>query len=105
MGRKAVFGSILLAGLLALPAAHAEGEPVSRVELMVSNCLTCHGAKGQGAGEMPEITDIRERRFVATLQDYKADEDPDATVMNRHAAAYTDEQIKAIAEYIYNQLN
>lgn len=105
MLRKAVLLSVPLAGLLALPAAHAEGEAVTRVELMVSNCLTCHGEKGKGAGEMPEISDIRKRRFVATLQDYKADEDPDATVMNRHAAAYTDEQIESIADYIYNELN
>jgi cytochrome c553 len=33
---------------------------------------------------------------------YKNDGDPDATVMNRHAAAYTADEIEAIAQYIAN---
>lgn len=86
-----------LAALLALPAAQAE--PITKGEVMANSCLTCHGGKGQGPGQMPAIKDFTEEGLVNKLTSFR-DEDTDATVMDRHAAGYTDEEIRAVAKHI-----
>ncbi|KPV40685.1 hypothetical protein AN478_05890 [Thiohalorhabdus denitrificans] len=93
----------LLTGLLALPAAQARAEaPITAGEVMGNNCLTCHGSKGQGPGSMPSIRDFTEEGLVNKMTSFREGRDDDATVMDRHAAGYTDEQIRAIAAYIAN---
>ncbi|MFP4560928.1 MAG: c-type cytochrome [Thiohalorhabdus sp.] len=92
-----------LAGLLALPVAHARAEgPISAGEVMGNSCLTCHGSKGQGPGSMPSIRDFTEEGLVNKLMTFREGRDEDATVMERHATGYSEEQIRAIAAYIAN---
>ncbi|MEF8793112.1 c-type cytochrome [Thiohalorhabdus sp.] len=90
--------SILAVGLLALPQAQAE--QISKGQIMANNCLSCHGSKGQGPGEMPSIQDYTEQGLINSMTSYRDDPDSDATVMNRHAAAYSDAEIRAIASHI-----
>ena len=67
---------------------------------LASNCFQCHGTNGyagelkiagQGAGGI--IDEFREMRS----------EDPGKNIMNVHARAYTDEEIRLIADYISKQ--
>jgi sulfide dehydrogenase cytochrome subunit len=97
--------ALLAAGLSfsAAPAAAEDG--VSRIEVMAKSCLACHGAQGQGPGHMPAINDFTAEGIANKLITYQQNDDPDATVMNRHAAAYTEDEIKAIAQYIANLSN
>ena len=90
--------SVLAAGLLVLPSAQAE--QIAKGQIMANSCLTCHGGKGQGPGEMPSINDFTEQGLINKLTSFKAGEEEDATVMDRHAAGYTDAEIRAIAKHI-----
>jgi cytochrome c553 len=102
MQRRPLIVSVFLAALLAAPAAHAQPEPVDRVQVMAHSCLACHGANGQGPGHMPSISDLTAEGIVNKLTTYRNDEDEDATVMNRHAPAYSEDELRAIAQYIAN---
>ena len=90
---------VCLAGLLAFTSVQAETGPIERGRVMADSCLTCHGSKGQGPGTMPAIRDLTEQGLINKLQSFR-DRETDATIMNRHAAGYTDEEIRAIAEHI-----
>ncbi len=91
---------IVLAGVLAGTAA-AQAE-ITRVEVMADSCLACHGAEAQGPGPMPAINDLTEQGIVNKLMTFREDEAKDATLMNRHAPAYSQDEIRAIAEHIAN---
>ena len=86
------------AGLLVLPAAQAE--PVTKGRIMASNCLTCHGSKGQGPGEMPSIRDFTEQGLINKLTSFREGREANATVMGRHARGYSDAEIRAIARHL-----
>jgi sulfide dehydrogenase cytochrome subunit len=68
---------------------------------MANSCLTCHGGKGQGPGSMPAIKDFTREGLVNKLTSFREGE-ADATVMDRHAAGYTDAEIRAVARHIAN---
>jgi len=87
------------AGLLALPAAHAESGAIDRGRVMADSCLTCHGSEGKGPGPMPSIAGLTKQGLINRMTAFR-DRDTDATIMNRHAAGYTDEEIRAIAAHI-----
>lgn len=94
--------ALIAAGLFVSAAQAAGDEGVSRVQVMANSCLACHGAQGQGPGHMPAINDLTAEGIFNKLQTYRTDKDSDATVMPRHARAYTDDEIRAIAQYIAN---
>jgi len=98
MTGKRVEVAVLAAGLMALPAAQAE--PISKGQIMANSCLTCHGSEGQGPGEMPSIRDLTEQGLINKLTSFREGREPDATVMDRHAAGYSDAEIRAIAKHI-----
>lgn len=100
MARRTRTWPFVLAGVLAgTTAAQAE---VTRVEVMADSCLACHGAQAQGPGPMPAINDLTEQGIVNKLMTFRKDEAADATLMNRHAPAYSREEIRAIAAHIAN---
>ena len=104
MARRGLAAAACLAAGLFTSAAHAAGdEGVSRVEVMAHSCLACHGAQGQGPGHMPGISDLTAAGIVNKMSTFKGDGESDATVMTRHAPAYTEDEIQAIAEYIANR--
>jgi cytochrome subunit of sulfide dehydrogenase len=79
-------------------AATAEAE-ISRGAVLASTCFTCHGTDGKSPGEMPSIYGVPAASLVKTLGDFKSGMRP-GTVMDRHAKGYSDEDIKAIADYL-----
>jgi cytochrome c553 len=102
----AALAAALGVGALAPGAAQAAGDGedsgVDRIEVMARSCLACHGGQGQGPGHMPAIDDRTAEGIANKLMTYRQDGDSDATVMPRHAAAYTEDEIRAIAQYIAN---
>jgi sulfide dehydrogenase cytochrome subunit len=100
--RQTAVAALVAAGLGVSAGQAAGAEGVTRVEVMAKSCLACHGAQGQGPGHMPAIKDFTAEGIVNKLMTYRRDGDPDATVMQRHAAGYTEDEIRAIAQYIAN---
>ena len=88
---------MLIAGIATLPlSATAE---VSRGQILASTCFACHGTDGKSPGAIPSIhgypAEVLERQLKGFRDGTRA-----ATVMNRHAKGYTDEDIKLLSEYL-----
>ncbi len=87
----------LTASLFCAGAAQAEG--VSRGALLASMCATCHGTDGTGAKPNPSINGMDVEDMIDAMQAFATKEE-DSSIMYRHAAGYTDEEIKEMAEYL-----
>ncbi len=72
-------------------AAGASGETIG------VTCNGCHGTDGNSQGAAPSIKGPAKNIEKAML-DFKNDKRP-ATIMNRIAKGYTDEEITAMAKY------
>ncbi len=89
-------GPLVAAGLLVGGGAAAAAPAV---ETITRNCVVCHGPKEAGQAEIPTLANYPAKKMVEMLQGFKTDQKP-ATIMNRIAKGYSDEQIAAIAEYL-----
>jgi cytochrome subunit of sulfide dehydrogenase len=87
---------------LALAAATAVGAQAVGADeaapLIAQSCAGCHGQDGAGQGEMPAIAGYDRDEFLQVWAEFRADERP-ATIMNRIAPGYTDEEVEALADY------
>lgn len=90
-----------LAALLAVsaPAMAAEGEELSRGGMLSASCAGCHGTDGRSPGAIPMLSGRSEEYLRKALLEFRSGERA-ATVMGRHAKAYSDEEIRLIAEYL-----
>lgn len=97
----ALIGSVFMAGttqVLAGPSAMA----------MANTCAGCHGTNGQSVGPAsPNLAGMSEAYFIESMEGFKKlpkgkshsmdDEARPATIMNRIAKGYTEEQIEQMA--------
>lgn len=91
-----------------LPAAPPQGiappepEPELGRLLYSTNCLSCHGATGQGMGPFPKLAGQTREALAAKLIDYRAGKTlgPQTAIMTPFAQAMSDAEIAAVAEYI-----
>jgi sulfide dehydrogenase cytochrome subunit len=91
------------------PAAPAATPPASagggtRSAAMLANtCAGCHGTNGQSAGDsMPSLAGLDKRYFYKTMKDFKGDARP-STIMGRLARGYSDNELKALADFFAGQ--
>ena len=97
----ALIGSVFVAG-----ASSALAGPSAKA--MADTCAGCHGTDGQSVGPAsPNLAGMSSAYFVETMAGFKAlpkdefsaEDARPATIMNRIAKGYTDEQIEAMGEY------
>jgi len=86
-----------LVGLLLLPAALPAAE-LTRGAMLSNSCAGCHGTGGHSPGSIPTIAGKSADFIETALKEYRAGT-REATVMDRHAKGYSDEEIKLIAEF------
>lgn len=91
---------VLAAGFAPLTATQAD--ELSRGAILSASCEGCHGTEGRSPGEIPAIAGKTLDYLVETLESFGSGE-RQATVMGRHASAYTEEEIRLIAEYFSKQ--
>lgn len=72
------------------------------VETIARNCVVCHGPKEAGQVEIPKLVNYPARKMVEMLTGFKADQ-KEATIMNRIAKAFSDEQIAELAAHFAKQ--
>jgi cytochrome c553 len=89
----------VLAGTFALLfSVSVAAQGVDRAELLASMCVTCHGPGGQGSKRIPALDNHTEQEFLEYLNGFKSGEER-ATIMDRHANGYSDEEFRMIARY------
>ena len=87
----------IAATLLAAGAAQAQDGPSGQA--MVQTCYVCHGPQGKSVEAVPPLM-LGQKDFIQRqMLDFKTDRRP-ATIMNRVAKSYSDEQIATIADYL-----
>lgn len=91
-GTVAALATVSLA--LAAPAKAAPS-----AETIARNCVVCHGPKDAGQLEIPTLANYPKQKMVEMLKGFKADQ-KEATIMNRIAKAFSDEQIAALADLL-----
>ena len=68
-------------------------------EMMGNTCAGCHGTHGRLKGEaFVPLAGMKESTFIKAMQDFRSGARP-ATLMGHVARGYSDEQIKAMAEF------
>jgi cytochrome c553 len=82
-----------LSGLLSLAPAAAAQAP-----LAAEGCLGCHGPEGRGAGAVPALAGRDAGELRTLLQAFRAGERP-ATIMDRIARGYGEEELAAVAAH------
>lgn len=82
-----------------VPTAQAEGvQPAVSGQTIGLTCVVCHGAQGKGTKTIPPLAGRNADQTYNALIAYKTGARP-ATVMDRHAKGYSDEELRAVAEY------
>ena len=99
MHRKLAQGLALATLGTALMLPTTASAEVTHGAVLASTCFSCHGTDGNSPGNMPHISGLSADRMVQIMRDF-SDERRPATVMNRHAKGYSDEEMQLIAEYL-----
>ena len=86
--------SLVGAALFSLSAFAADKGMV-----LALSCASCHGTNGASPGSIPRIQGRSAEYIEKAMLQFKAGERP-ATVMNRIAKGYTDEEIKLLSAYL-----
>lgn len=97
MQRIVLSGAALATLVLVAPAQAAPS-----AEAIARNCVVCHGPKEAGQLEIPKLANYPARKMVEMLTGFR-DGQKEATIMNRIAKAFTDEQIQALAAHFAAQ--
>ena len=98
MARWMAWGALAALALM-IAGADAQTPPPPSGRTLAATCSGCHGPAGRSAGEIPSIFGRTEAQIVQAMQEFKTDRRP-ATVMNRHAKGFSDDEIVAIAKEI-----
>lgn len=91
----------VVAAVLLWPSLSA-GNDISRAQMLSISCAGCHGPGGRSPGAIPSIAGRPAQTIERALKAFRSGERA-ATVMDRHAKGYSDEEIRLIAEYFAAQ--
>ncbi|MCE8034014.1 MAG: c-type cytochrome [Halomonas sp.] len=91
-----LFGLLLFTGV-ASPGLAEEPFSSEQVNLMASACANCHGTDGRLVGSVPTLAGRPAAVLEARLLAFKHNETTDATIMDRIAKGFTDEELAALA--------
>lgn len=94
---RVTLAALVLATMIVLPAA-AQAQ-VTRGQMMATSCFACHGTDGYSSGDMPAIDGMAEEEIIKAMKGYREGLRA-ATIMDRHAKGYSDEEIVEMARYL-----
>lgn len=99
MGMRRAILALAGLGCLSTVIVQAQTPVAASGKTLVASCSGCHGPTGHSPGAIPSIAGQTESQISQALLDYKNDR-REATVMNRHAKGFSDDEIAAIAREI-----
>ncbi|WP_138435890.1 c-type cytochrome [Marinobacter shengliensis] len=85
--------------LPALPALADDQANAAQTSLLAASCANCHGTDGKLAGVIPAIANRPATALENQLMEFKHSDSTRATVMPRIAKGYSDDELKALAQY------
>ncbi|MEC7815809.1 MAG: c-type cytochrome [Pseudomonadota bacterium] len=92
--------ALTLALLLpAIPSWANDSRQDDQTALLAASCANCHGTDGALGGAIPAIANRPASALEAQLLEFKHSDSTRATVMPRIAKGYSDEELKALADY------
>jgi len=90
---------VALAAVIAAPLQAETGRiELTRGAMLSNSCAACHGTDGNSPGAIPSIGGKSAEFIEGALRDFRSGK-RSGTVMGRHASAYSDEEIRQIAEF------
>ena len=95
---KKILTTVGIVALLFSSPVVAQG--IDRSELLATMCLTCHGPDGQGSKRIPALDNHSIQELTEYMNGFKTGEES-ATIMDRHAKGYNDEEINLLAKYFF----
>lgn len=97
MNHRIIYGFLAVS---AMNSAMAENiNPIAKGQAMAWQCAPCHGTNGQEFEEsMPPIAAMPAEQFTKAMLDFRQGDRP-ATIMDRVAKGFTDEEIRAMASW------
>ena len=95
---KKLYSTVCIVIFLFPTSLIAQG--INRGELLASMCVTCHGPDGKGSKRIPALDNHTVQELTEYMNGFK-DGTESATIMDRHASTYSDEEINLIAKYFY----
>lgn len=99
MATRTIVTSVLVGGVMLSASAFAAGPSA---EALAGTCTACHGTNGSSVGITPSLAGMTPDYFIESMQAFKSGERK-ATVMDRVAKGYSDEEIKAMSGYFARQ--
>ena len=93
-----MLGKTIFIAALTLSCSGAFAADNLRAYMLASSCAACHGPGGNSPGNIPSLVGKSKKYIETSLRDFKSGT-AEATVMNRLAKGYTDEEIAIIADY------
>ena len=99
---KKILGLLIGSSLLGAAFLPMSAFAADKGMVLALSCASCHGTNGASPGSIPKIQGRTADYIEKAMLQFKAGERP-ATVMNRIAKGYTDEEIKLLSAYLGNQ--
>lgn len=84
---------------VAYPLAAAEPQPG---RLVASNCFQCHGTNGNPVGGFDRLAGESTGEIYQELLEFRSGKE-ESGIMTLHARGYTDQQLRAIADFFSKQ--
>jgi sulfide dehydrogenase cytochrome subunit len=96
---KKILGLLIGSSLLGAAFIQMSAFAADKGMVLALSCASCHGTNGASPGSIPKIQGRTADYIEKAMLQFKAGERP-ATVMNRIAKGYTDEEIKLLSAYL-----
>lgn len=85
-------------GAILMLSSQAHAADDMGAAMLANTCASCHGPDGKSPGAIPSLNHLSADYIAGAMKDFKTDKRT-ATVMNRIAKGYTDEEIERMAQY------
>ena len=99
---KKILGLLIGSSLVGAALLPVSAFAADKGMVLALSCASCHGTNGASPGSIQRIQGRSAKYIEKAMLQFKAGERP-ATVMNRIAKGYTDEEIKLLSAYLGNQ--
>jgi len=89
---------IYLGLILLFGSANSHADASISPTLLAQPCMACHGTDGHSQGAIPPLNTLSSEYILQSLQLFKSGQ-RHATLMNRIAKGYSDEELQILADF------